>query len=339
MAIVVLGGSNSLYQNGWVSHLSEKTDQEVRNLSVGASSSLAALYRFLGDNGPTSGDLVVWEYAINDLNHHLISDYSYDLLMHNVEHLIRLCRERGCPLVPVIMTAREQEVSKSRDPYYERLASLFDAYGLSSFDVSQAYRKSIWPWRRRGMGRDAYSDAAHYKRDPKIMKFVVQGFLKAMETATVPAKIEPLYTGDATVRLLSEFPSGERFTNRVIDVPADPLPLKVASPVDGALIGVYYICYPANESGVVVSSGNADNSATFSTFRDGNFRRPLMKSLSIVNLRGEGLAVAAEAPISLTPITEPGKYYCEPEISAVINTPAEDPATKIAGLLFEIPAA
>jgi hypothetical protein len=68
---IYMGGSHSVMKDGWPSAFLERYEgsQPVRNVSVGASSSMMSAYHVIFTCEARSGDTVIWEYPLNDTNH------------------------------------------------------------------------------------------------------------------------------------------------------------------------------------------------------------------------------------------------------------------------------
>lgn len=336
MAIFLLGGSNSLFSDGWVSYLKDYIDSDIQNLSIGASTSLVAMFRFLSKDGPSAGDTVIWEYALNEVTHET-KGYPTETLLRNLERLLRLCRERGCKFAPIIMCPKVQERAETRSDYFTLIHALFDSYGIEYFDVSSEYRALHGV---ANMPADHYSDRAHYnKENTELMAFCAAGCGRVVKNAQVPKDIPPLRTALTTLRVVNHF-CDETFGNRLLQLPIATLPLAFEAGTAGKLIGAIALCFPDEDSGVTMRIKNPDQDnqrLRFSTMRRPDVNKPMVKAICLENIRHGDWEVSANSEISMAAAIRPGFYYAEPALKAKLKNPKNDPNSKIAGLLVEVP--
>lgn len=336
MAIFLIGGSNSLFSDGWVNYLKGHIDSEIQNLSIGASTSLVAIFRFLSEDGPAAGDTVIWEYALNEVTHET-KGYPTETLLRNLERLLRLCRERGCKFAPVIMCPRVQELAEVRSEYFTLIHQLFDSYGIEYFDVSSEYRALH---KIENMPADHYSDRAHYnKENVDLMEFCAAGCGRIVKTARVPKDIPPLRTAQTTMRVVNDF-CDATFGNRLLQLPVATLPVDFKAGIAGKLIGAITLCFPDEDSGVLVRVKNPDQDnqrLRFSTMRRPDVNKPMVKAICLENIRHGDWQVSVNSEINMTAAKRPGFYYAEPALKAKLKNPKKAPNTKIAGLVIEVP--
>ena len=338
MAIFLLGGSNSLFSDGWVSYLKGHIETDINNLSIGASTSLVAIFRFLSADGPAAGDTVIWEYALNEVTHET-KGYPTETLLRNLERLLRLCRERGCKFAPIIMSPKLQELAETRSDYFTLIHALFDSYGIEYFDVSSEYRALHTI---ENMPADHYSDRAHYNKDnTDLMEFCAAGCGRIVKNAQVPKDIPPLRTTQTTLRLVNDF-CDETFGNRLLQLPVATLPLDFKAGIAGKLIGAITLCFPDEDSGVTmrVNTPDQDNQRLrFSTMRRPDVNKPMVKAICLENIRHGDWEVSADSEINMAAAKRPGYYYAEPALKAKLKKPKKKPHSKVAGLLIELPIA
>lgn len=332
LTIYVLGGSNSLFGNGWVSHYAALKSQEVVNLSVGATTTLAGIYRLLQDGRAGRGDTVVWEYALNEVNH-ARGGYSVDLLLKNVEHLICICRRRRCRLVMAIFTPRPQELAPDRDPYYDQLLALLDHYGIGSFDMSRAWRAAHG---LPAIPAELFADNLHYSHDPALLDFIARGVSSV--PGRVPAQVAALRTDGRRLRLLTGF-AKQRFTNSIMDVPAAPLPVRIAPGQAGRIIAFFMICRPNEDTGVLAQLHGPEGKLRklrISTTIDKSFDRKILKAVSIEHATGEAWPVARGCEVSMRPVKAPGPAHAEYQLKRRLRQPVPSKEPIVSGVLVEL---
>ncbi|WP_323716144.1 hypothetical protein [Paracoccus aminovorans] len=339
MPFYVFGGSNSIFRDGWVSSFSQQTGQPVLNRSVGATTTLTGLFRFLmpGDGDqPGEGDCVLWEYALNEVNH-VARGYRREMLLKNVEHLMALCRARGCRFVPLILTPLWQERAPQRDPYYQMLTDLFAHHGIVPFDVSVA-------WRQRNAGQrlpDAlYTDSAHYTRAPELTAFIAAGVVDLVAASRVPAPVAPLHTAGRSVALVEGLAQGWH-ENALMRIPTAQLPLSIELNGHGRVAAVCALCHADFESGIRVQlQRDADQmrQMRFST-TNSSHRRIILKAVSLENALGKRWDThwlfGPGDRLLLSPARHPGEFYAEHELRSTLTMPEQKTPARIAGVLLE----
>lgn len=339
MSFYVFGGSNSIFRDGWIVGFSERVGQPVLNRSVGATTTLTGLFRFLmqgEESTPEAGDCVIWEYALNEVNH-VARGYRHEILLKNVEHLIILCRDRGCTFVPLIFTPLWQERAPRRDLYYDMLTELFAAYGVRPFDVSTAWR------RHSGVPRmpDAlYLNNPHYARDPQLMAFIANGAAELADMAQIPAAIAPLYTGGRHVAL-AMLPEHDHYENSLMRVPVARLPLSIEMMGHGRIAAICVLCQSESERGIRVQLLKAQDQMRqmrFSTTNQSD-RRVILKAVSLENAIGphwsDRWTFGPGDKLRLSPARKPGDFYAEHELREFLVAPDISAPARISGILIE----
>lgn len=332
MTIFVVGGSNSVFKDGWVSRFSECVGQPVRNLSIGASTTLAGLYRMILPDGPAEGDCVVWEYALNEINH-IRRGYDGGTLLKNVENFIRLCQRRNIGLTPLIFTPKHQEVAPRRAPYFERLLALFAHYGIPVFDVSTEYRRRFSV---SCLPDDLFEDAAHYARSGPLPEFIANGAAESIASAKVPAQQTPVYTRFRSLALLEGLHC-QQFSNALLTVPIATVPQRLTTAFAGRLIGVYSLAFSGFDSGVRIELHPANGTVCafrFSTTQQEPPRRPILKAISVEEASKEHWTFEAGDQIRCQPATQGGLFHAEYMIKRKLDAPVPPPAV-LSGLLAE----
>lgn len=166
MNILVIGGSNSLLKDGYVPHLEQalaaRGPATVRQLSVGATTSLAAIGRLFDSAGGSDADVdvILYEYSINDAGHFAWrpdGGASWLLCLH----LLIQAAARLYPnavFVPLVFAMQRFAAPSVPDPFYDYQREWFAALGLPAIDVRRWLadlfldRPPAW----------LYGDEAHY---------------------------------------------------------------------------------------------------------------------------------------------------------------------------------
>jgi hypothetical protein len=332
MSVFIVGGSNSLRKEGWTSYFRHAFPEAI-NLSVGANSTLVGLFRAMSTPELKAGDTLIWEYALNDVNH-LKQGYDPNFLLGFVEHLILHCRTREIKFAPVVLTPLWVERKPDRVPYYEALLHLFDHYGLEPFDMSRAMRGA------RGvktLPATVYQDGAHYVESEEVLSFLANGAGLAVHRAKVPAARRTLFTGGRTVMLLDHAPTGA-FENSIMRIPSRLPPFRLRMPARGSLAAVAFVTTPAHSAiSIRAGSGAKAMRVNLSTTTEPNRRGidHLLKLASLEVALGKPLFLARDAEIALSVWDRTGALHAETSCEGNIPPTELEPDVHIAGLLFE----
>lgn len=190
MTVYLVGGSNTFRKFGWAPAFSaalQERGEAVVNISVGAAANLMGYVRAVGMNDLRAGDVVVWEYALND-EIRIQAGGSMETILRHMEYLLEHCAARGVRVLPMIFVPQHWERRPGRNgvsPYRRHLWQLFRHYQVPYFDVSVRFRAHL--------GAEAIPDAhfenvQHYAPDSEITGFVAQGALGFLGRAPVPAR-------------------------------------------------------------------------------------------------------------------------------------------------------
>lgn len=205
--IFVFGGSNSLLRGGWVEKLTARATGrfEVKNLSIGAATSVMGIYRlFTSDIRP--GDIAVWEYGVNDQAYPKAPFGT--LLIENLLWFLKLARGRGAHVIPVMMYSRAYGTLHAQDgtlsPYAREALKIFAHYDLPCFDFAAVFAK------RFGLGASAktalralYSDRNHYQLDLPQLDELVDWVMDRAEALAPHGPADPLDVPLLRGRMLS----------------------------------------------------------------------------------------------------------------------------------------
>lgn len=335
MALVVLGGSNSRYRSGWVGNLEHVLGHEVRNLSIGATTSLTAIYRTFLEDGARRGDTVIWEYALNEVNH-IKGGYEIDHVLKSVEHLLRICRRDGIRFAPAVFTPLREEAAEERSRYYRKLMDLFEHYGIAYFDVSPAFRSL------KGLQRlpdDHFADEQHYAKLPDLMQFIAEGAADLASRATVPDQAAPIYTGQSEVSLLSPAKT-DIYENSVMRVPVARVPLRLEAASPGRLLAIMALCRPDEECGLrarISLDGRERRGFRFSATSHPSFPKPILKAVSLERATGAAWPVEPGESIIVAPAKMGGRFFNEYLTLKMLSNPVKQPKAGVCGFLIEKP--
>ena len=161
MNILVIGGSNSLLKNGYVTHLAQALPSaRIHQLSVGATTTLAAIGRLFDTAGQQQPDVILYEYSINDAGHFAWrpdGGHSWKLAFHL---LVKAAAQLypNAVLVPLVFAMQGAASLSVRDPFHALQVETFSALNLPFIDVRS--------WLGEFFVSDPpawlYGDVAHY---------------------------------------------------------------------------------------------------------------------------------------------------------------------------------
>ncbi|WP_313350195.1 hypothetical protein [Paracoccus sp. (in: a-proteobacteria)] len=239
MSIFIVGGSNSIYRDGWSSEISG-----AHNLSVGANTTLCGIFRCLLDDGPQSGDTIIWEYALNEIVH-VRELYAQETLLRNLEHFLRLAGRNNWKVLPLLLVPRQEEIYDIIPDYYYHAIDLFKHYGLNTVDVSAEFRN-----RFGSVPSSHYSDPVHFRRDADVTGEIGRMVKNALPDAMSPREPNPIRTSGDIVALNLERSS--RFANSLMSIPLTEMPLSIHMEGSGVIRSVVVICKQEDASGLRV---------------------------------------------------------------------------------------
>jgi hypothetical protein len=142
MNILILGGSNSLLKDGYVAHLERalaaRGGVTVRQLSVGATTSLAAVGRLFDTAGGMGRvDVILYEYSINDAGHFAWRREGVGSWLLCLQLLLKAAAQLypDAVFVPLVFAMRRFAVPAVPDPFHNAQVESFAALGLPTIDV------------------------------------------------------------------------------------------------------------------------------------------------------------------------------------------------------------
>lgn len=161
MNILVIGGSNSLLKNGYVTHLEQALPSaRIHQISVGATSTLAGIGRLFDTAGRQDVDVILYEYSINDAGHFAWrpdGGNSWLLAMHLLVQAAAQLYPNAV-LVPLVFAMRRFAPLAVPDPFYQLQTQVFGALNLPFIDM----RRWFGEFFVGGTPDWLYGDEAHY---------------------------------------------------------------------------------------------------------------------------------------------------------------------------------
>lgn len=185
-ALFIIGGSNSLRKDGWVNNLAHfGADRiEVRNLAIGAATSLMGTYRILNGEVP-GGATVIWEYAINETQRHGGGRF-YGSIFRNLDWFLETCARRAIRVLPVVFWTRREQVGTQRNEYRRAIVERLRARGVSPLDFGKIVTE--FSTRRNIPVAKLYSDGLHYRRGSGLFNMMAKRVLKNLGGACIPSR-------------------------------------------------------------------------------------------------------------------------------------------------------
>jgi hypothetical protein len=303
--ICVIGGSNSIKAEGWATQLAERViaGNEFLNESVGGVPCIMGYYRLVALKQLKPGDIVLWEYALNDQNH--IDNRGYDpkLLLRFCEHTIRLCQKRGLRFIPLIFASQATISLPEMTPYRRDLRALFDHYGLDYFDVTEELPKKM---NRTDVPKFVYFDESHYKVDAFVVRYIAtQALMLIRAGAGVVGTPERMFGAEVdSIRTVTTFDTGhsELFKNSRVSVnrwtPSDsgePVSITVQQG-PFRLVGVVMLCTSFGGAFRVQAAGR--EFAISATYLEDKFTKPLLKFFTLSDDLDAGVTYPAGSTIA-----------------------------------------
>lgn len=336
MTIFIYGGSNSLRKDGWAPVFAKRLEDEtIVNRSIGAATSLMAIFRLLtnAETGPKPGDTLVWEYALNEVNH-IRQGYDRQTMNRNVERFIRECLRRRVNLVAAIFTPRSEEWADARDPMYDDLKSMLKHYEIIDFDVSLAWRKARGAAR---MAKALYLDNAHYGSDAELLEFIAEGVQSAIRLARVPRDAAPLSIAADSPLVVQLATADSVYKNALISVPLAAHRSTLVLGTAGRVIGAAALVYADTRSALRLEHsriGHAGSWLNLSTTGIGKAEKPILKVFSL-EAAGAAWDVLPGDELEILPLRRAKPIYAEYHVKAnLVGMDASQPPAFI-GLVIE----
>lgn len=247
-SVVLLGGSNTLLTGGWSARLAERLPPgwRLENRAIGANSTLMGLYRLLSKPDWQAGDVVVWEYAINEFPLTVESETPLPVLFDHIAWLVRLCEERRLCLLPVVMETEHQARMTVLDPYAARLRRFFAECGLPIVDC-RALRTSP-PFAGQPTGA-IYQDFMHYRLDAGFTQAIAQAVADRLDSLQPLTRVPQRAVAQRRARRLLAFADFQgdgaaHFENSIVAVDYHRFSRGCTADVRGQIKGAIILATP-----------------------------------------------------------------------------------------------
>ena len=305
MKIAIIGGSNSVKSTGWVGAFAEVIGDlgEVLNRSVGAAPSIMGYFRAVTESSLGKGDVVIWEYAVNDERFIVRDKQTPELLLGYCEMTLRYCQKRNIRFIPLIFTAKTM-AWEPKSPYRASLHRLFEHYGLLYLDVTEEVPAKL---DRDRMPAYLYQDELHYKSMPFITRFIAKRARAMMAHYQRPKLVAPLFaTAGTKVEIFTGFDDSEQatFTNSVLTVETfapDPGTGTMLARIPGPafrLVALILLC-PVYGGALRISAPDR-SFAVSATFQNQGFLKPMLKLCNLTDDKTHSFAFAGATTFSIS---------------------------------------
>lgn len=220
MRIVVSGGSNAIIRDGWFTELGLRLPAAtLRNVSVGAATSTMGLYRTLTAADLRQGDVLVWEYGLNDQHHIDMKGNDKDTLLRHCDMALRHAEEAGArPLGIALAPVHHALDGSAVTEYATKLTEVFASRGVPLYRVwsDVAARTGT------ALSQEDFRDPLHLAPGGRAVKDIAAWLAEEVGRAGRNERhAAGLRAGDSRrIHVVQRFEGGEpgRFTNALIDV-------------------------------------------------------------------------------------------------------------------------
>lgn len=288
--ICIIGGSNSIGDGGWAGQLSRRLPEgfDIVNKSVGGAPCMMGSYQVAGFDSLAPGDIVLWEYALNDQNYISFRRVDPKLLLRFCEHTIRRCQDRGVRFIPLIFATRDVSILPEMTEYRRALRALFAHYGIDFIDVTEELPRKL---NRPRMPLYVFRDDYHYKPGGVAVNYTAKRVLDLIGTGAGEVRAAPrLHSAEGTsVQAINRFTGGmsATYTNRLVsetcwtpDPNGQPLEVRID---EGPfrLVGVVMLCTPLGGAFRVRVAGTGFTISA--TYQESGFAKPLIRFFNLAD--------------------------------------------------------
>ncbi|WP_282029664.1 hypothetical protein [Paracoccus marcusii] len=216
MKIIAIGGSNTLLKGGYISRLEElMPEATIINRGIGATNCAMGLYRLMTCEGLGPGDIVLWEYALND---RLDKLRSKEWHLKVVEHTIRYAADKGAIVLPIILAHLKDDRAKAPSEYRLLLHFLAAAYGIRILDIPMVARNRFNVGYLPGSD---FRDKSHYQPNGRVVELTAELVAEAIANGLRMARnVRPLYFQRGVIPVVRDSLIGKpkrNFTNKIIN--------------------------------------------------------------------------------------------------------------------------
>lgn len=193
MTIYICGGSNSILKDGWTRVFSTNPpDVPVVNLSIGGTHSITGLYRAMFTADLQPGDVLLWEYCLNDINQLRRSPQPARGLLACLEILLTHCAQRQVRVGAMLLTNRAEAASGADKRYRVRLRRLLEEWQVPYADPNAEHCEATGA---PTFDEELYQDNQHYAMDTPFMDDLRSRGLTLLSEAKVPQMAARRFAG------------------------------------------------------------------------------------------------------------------------------------------------
>ena len=211
MKVVIVGGSNSLKKDGWTSFLPAMVPGvEIINQSIGAAPTLMGYYRLVTGVKLDPGDIVIWEYALNDEAKIKLKTYSAESAHRHLEMTIRYASSMGAFFIPVVFAEIENSDNGRKNQYLAGLAQLFSTYGLIPVSAVDLYCAAHNVDR---IPMEEFQNRKHYSVSSDVVQMVVKAVAEQIFQPVAPkSSVAPIFfVNEPELFFADDFTGGRQF--------------------------------------------------------------------------------------------------------------------------------
>ncbi len=288
--ICIIGGSNSIGDGGWAGQLPRWLPEgfDIVNKSVGGAPCMMGSYQVARFDSLAPGDIVLWEYALNDQNYINFRRVDPKLLLRFCEHTIRQCLDRGVRFIPLIFATRDVSILPDMTEYRRALRALFAHYGIDFIDLTAELPQKL---NRPRVPLYIFRDDYHYKSGGFAVVYTAKRVLDLIGTGAGAVRAAPrLHSAEGTsVQSINRFTGGKSatYSNRLLsetcwtpDPNGQPLEVRID---DGPfrLVGVVMLCTPLGGAFRVRVAGTGFSISA--TYHESGFAKPLIRFFTLAD--------------------------------------------------------
>lgn len=218
MKIIAIGGSNTLMKGGYISELqSLLPETKIINRAIGATNGSMGLYRLMTCDDLSEGDVVIWEYALNNSFGIEVNGEAWHLRI--LEHTILYAASKGCTILPVVLAHRNEDRAIRPTPYRAMVHHLCASYGITSIDIPTVVRNHFDV---SSLPASDWRDGSHYAPGGRVVKLIASQIVDEISAGLrAPRSRRRLYLREGyTPVVRNDFrgTSPRQFSNNILDI-------------------------------------------------------------------------------------------------------------------------
>lgn len=256
-------------------------------------------YRIISGDPLREGDIVVWEYAINDEELILKGEVSAKSCLRYIELSIMAAISSGARFIPMIFDAKNNAFPDRLSEYKAGLKLLLSSYGISAVNVTDEYCRR---YKTSRVPESQYLHRVHYGIGSTALAMAVELCYESTKRSTLPQlphatcfEAEP-----EKVLFLSNFTGGSKFKfiNSILEISVarpsagDTL---LAKPPAGNWILVGAILLRNKERGFIKIFSETDSVTTRTFHLLKNYQKPALGMVTFS--RDTGILASSENPV------------------------------------------